>query len=320
MVVLKIVFRSILGVCLLFFVMGGVPIVAAERNTFKDCETCPVMIEVPPGSVTIGADQEEGRRWQMLDRMSANEGPRIEVVFASSFALGQMEVTYGQFAEFIEDTGYKIKPGCFHLTSSGWSVQPKLNWQDPGFEVTDDHPVACVRRAAILAYINWLSKKTGQSYRLPSEAEYEYAARAGQTSATQATFWGEEWTNACSYQNGADLSFVPNVPDIPYGQYADCDDGYVFTSPTASFAPNPFGFYDLAGNVSEWTADCYEETHQDIPRDGKPFSKRSCRAWVAKGGSWAGFPGLLRPATRLRILATTTGTGFGFRVARDIED
>lgn len=293
---------------------------AENIDVIKDCETCPELIVLPPGTFDLGAEKDEGQRWKMLDRMSSNEGPRISVTLAKPIAIGRTEVTRGQFAKFVQETGYKVKPGCFHLTSSGWSVQPKLNWENPGFDVTDEHPVACVRRPTILAYINWLSETTGQPYRLPSEAEFEYAARGGTTSETQATFWGEDWTQACRYQNGADLTFVPNVPDIPYGQYADCDDGYVFTSPVATFEPNPWGLYDMAGNVSEWTSDCYQDSHADIPRDGSPLSKKTCRAWVAKGGSWAGFPGLLRPATRLRLRAVTTGTGFGFRVARDVSD
>ncbi len=284
----------------------------------RDFETCPELVVLPPGSFVLGAEKDEGQRWKMLDRMSANEGPRVSITFTESVAIGKTEVTRGQFAKFIQETGYKVKRGCFHLTSSGWSVQPKLNWENPGFDVTDDHPVACVQRPAILAYIGWLSETTGQPYRLPSEAEFEYAARGGATSETQATFWGEDWTNACRYQNGADLTFVPNAPDIPYGQYADCDDGYVFTSPVATFEPNAWGLYDMAGNVSEWTSDCYQDSHADIPRDGSPVSKKKCRAWVAKGGSWAGFPGLLRPATRLRLREATTGTGFGFRVARAV--
>lgn len=288
-----------------------------QVNIIQDCEACPKLIVLEPGTFTLGADQEEGRRWKMLDRMSANEGPRVEVTVERRFALGQMEITHGQFAGFIQETGFKTKKGCFHLTSAGWSVQPKLNWEDPGYAVTDDHPVACIKRPAILAYIDWLSEKTGKSYRLPSEAEYEYAARAGSDTTT---FWGEDWTQACTYQNGADLTFVPNVPDIPYGQYAECDDGYVFTSPVGSYEPNPWGFYDLAGNVSESTADCYQDSHDGMPTNGAPVSKSRCRAWVAKGGSWAGFPGLLRPATRLRIREVTTGTGFGFRVARDVQD
>ncbi len=293
---------------------------AVEPVIIRDCETCPELIVLPPGIFVLGAEQDEGTRWGMLERMSANEGPRVEITISQSFAVGRTEVTRGEYSEFIEETGYKAKPGCFHLTSAGWSVRPKLSWKDPGFDVTDDHPIACVRRTAALAYIEWLSEKTGQPYRLPSEAEFEYAARGGATSDDQATFWGEDWSQACTYQNGADLTFVPRVSDIPYGQYAECDDGYAFTSPVASFEPNAWGLFDMGGNVSEWTADCYQDSHEKIPTDGSAYSKRQCRAWVAKGGSWAGFPGLLRPATRLRILATTVGTGFGFRVAREVSE
>lgn len=301
----------------LAFVISAASGAYAEPTLIQDCETCPTLIVLEPGTFMLGAEQDEGQRWKMLNRMSANEGPRVEVTIEGPFALGQTEVTRGQFSEFIRETGHKTRQGCFHLTSAGWSVQPKLDWEDPGYDVTDDHPVVCVRRPDALAYIAWLSEKTGQAYRLPSEAEFEYAARAG---AARATFWGEDWTTACAYQNGADLTFVPKVPDIPYGQYADCEDGYAFTSPAGTYQANPWGFYDLTGNASEFTADCYADSHSDMPTDGAAVRKARCRAWVAKGGSWAGFPGLLRPATRLRILATTTGTGFGFRVARSMAE
>ena len=294
-----------------------IPIYAlAEPVVIKDCESCPELVVIPAGgSFVMGAEKAEGDSWGMLERMSSNERPVAAITIAHSYAIGRTEVTRAQFAEFVEETGFKTKKGCFHLTSRGWSMQPRLSWRDNSLGGSNDHPVPCLRRAEMLAYLDWLSDKTKHVYRLPSEAEWEYAARAN---SKFPTFWGEDWTQACAFQNGADQTFVKVAAGIPYGQFADCNDGYAFTSPVASFEPNAFGLYDVAGNVSEWTADCYAEGHADAPRNGTPYTKRSCRAWVAKGGSWAGFPGLLRVATRLRIIATTTGSGFGFRVARDV--
>ena len=160
--------------------------------------------------------------------------------------------------------------GCSHLTDWGWQMQPEFTWRDNSIGDSDDHPAPCLRRAEILAYLDWLSARTGHAYRLPSEAEWEYAARAN---SKFAAFWGEDWTQACAFQNGADRSFVEVAADIPYDQFADCDDGYAFTAPVASFEPNAFGLYDVAGNVSELTADCYALGHADAPRDGTPYTR-----------------------------------------------
>ena len=153
-------------------------------------------------------------------------------------------------------------------------MQPEFTWRDNSIGDSDDHPAPCLRRAEILAYLDWLSARTGHAYRLPSEAEWEYAARAN---SKFAAFWGEDWTQACAFQNGADRSFAEVAADIPYDQFADCDDGYAFTAPVASFEPNAFGLYDVAGNVSELTADCYALGHADThrhPHYGRPSLRR----------------------------------------------
>ena len=290
--------------------------VLAEPVIVRDCESCPELVVIPAGGTFVmGAEKAEGLAWGMPELMASQEAPVATITIARSYAIGRTEVTRAQFAEFVEETGFKTMEGCSHLTAEGWSTQPELSWRDDSIGGSDDHPVPCLRRAEMLAYMDWLSVRTGHAYRLPSEAEWEYAARAN---SKFPAFWGEDWTRACAFQNGADQAFVKVAPNIPYGQFADCDDGYAFTSPVASFEPNAFGLYDVAGNVSEWTADCYATGHADAPRDGTRYDMRPCGAWVAKGGSWAGFPGLLRVATRLPIRAASAGSGFGFRVARDV--
>ena len=289
----------------------------AEPVIVKDCESCPELVVIPAGGTFVmGAEKAEGLAWGMPELMAAQEAPVATITIARSYAIGRTEVTRGQFAEFVEETGFVTLEGCSHLAAEGWPTQPGLSWRDNSIGGSDDHPAPCLRRAEMLAYLDWLSVRTGQTYRLPSEAEWEYAARAN---SKFPAFWGEDWTQACVFQNGADRSFVEVAPDIPYDQFADCDDGYAFTAPVASFEPNAFGLYDVGGNVSEWTADCYATGHANAPADGTPYDMRPCGAWVAKGGSWAGFPGLLRVATRLPIRAESAGSGFGFRVARDVD-
>lgn len=289
---------------------------SAEPVIIRDCESCPELVVIPAGGTFVmGAEKAEGQAWGMPELMASQEQPVATITIARSYAIGRTEVTRAQFAEFVEETGFETMTGCSHLTGEGWSTQPELTWRDNSIGATDDHPAPCLRRAEMLAYLDWLSVRTGHVYRLPSEAEWEYAARAN---SRFPAFWGEDWTQACAFQNGADQAFVRVAPNIPYGQFADCDDGYAFTSPVASFEPNAFGLHDVGGNVSEWTADCYATGHADAPRDGTPYNESPCGAWVAKGGSWAGFPGLLRLTVRLPIRAETAGSGFGFRVARDV--
>ena len=201
----------------------------------------------------MGAEDAEGLAWGMPEALAANERPVAAITIAHSYAIGRTEVTRAQFAEFVEETGFTTMKGCSHLTDWGWQMQPEFTWRDNSIGDSDDHPAPCLRRAEILAYLDWLSVRTGHAYRLPSEAEWEYAARAN---SKFAAFWGEDWTQACAFQNGADRSFAEVAADIPYDQFADCDDGYAFTAPVASFEPNAFGLYDVAGNVSELTADC----------------------------------------------------------------
>ena len=308
------------------FIRPGLAIVAcvslsaayasAEPIVIQDCESCPELVVIPAGGTFVmGAEKAEGQAWGMPELMASQEEPVAAITIARSYAIGRTEVTRAQFAEFVEETGFETMKGCAHLTGEGWATQPELTWRDNSIGASDDHPAPCLRRAEMLAYLDWLSVRTERVYRLPSEAEWEYAARAN---SKFPAFWGEDWTQACTFQNGADQAFVKVAPDIPYGQFADCDDGYAFTAPVASFKPNAFGLYEFAGNVSEWTADCYALGHADAPGDGTPYLEPSCQTWVIKGGSWAGFPGLLRVATRLPIFATTAGSSFGFRVARNV--
>jgi formylglycine-generating enzyme required for sulfatase activity len=241
-----------------------------------------------------------------------------------SFAIGRFDVTRGEFAAFIADSGYKMKieTGC-EGSVEPLSESKRRNWRNPGFPQTDRHPVVCVSWDEATAYTAWLSQKTGHAYRLPTEAEWEYAARAGTTTPR---FWSND--NACKYANVFDLSGMKAIaaenghakPKLYPGDF-HCSDGYVNTSPVGVFKPNGFGLYDMLGNVEQLVADClgpYGASKESQPAD------KNCRSIVVRGGSWARGPFGIRSASRMGHPMVATGnilnraTHVGFRVVRDL--
>jgi TonB family protein len=186
----------------------------------------------------------------------------------------------------------------------------QYNWLDPGFPQEDSHPVVCVTWIEAQAYTIWLTSKTGHSYRLLSEAEYEYIDRAG---STRTYFWGDTVGDQCRYANGADTAARARFPDWPT---ATCNDGYVFTSPVGKFQANRYGLYDTTGNVLSWTNDCWHESYSGVPTDGSPWfpSDRVCGSHVVRGSAWSSIPGSLRAAHR--STAGPASHTVGFRVAR----
>lgn len=162
------------------------------------------------------------------------------------------------------------------------------------------------------AYAAWLSQRTGHRYRLPSEAEFEYALRAGTTTRF---FWGEDQEQVRRYGNVPDASLHVVAPALVAFQ---CNDGYLREAPVGSFAPNPFGLYDMTGNMFEWLADCYRPSYANLPRDGAPFERADCVARSVRGGS-SGYWHLsaFRSADRSDDPPADMFNGVGFRVARD---
>jgi len=152
-------------------------------------------------------------------------------------------------------------------------------------------------------------------YRLPSEGEWEYAARAGKTTPR---YWGEAAEEGCTYENMADLSFKKHHPDRPDKDIVNCNDGFYDTAPVGSFKPNPFGLYVMLGNVGEWVDDCYAENYQDTPKDGSPLSKNDCSIRVVRGGDWWDPANHLRAAFRWGGGPKNTQSTVGFRLVRTI--
>ncbi|MEZ5498478.1 MAG: formylglycine-generating enzyme family protein [Steroidobacteraceae bacterium] len=276
-------------------------------RSFRDCKVCPQMVVVPPGKFMMGRDDGEDGRY---------EGPVREVVIPKAFAVGRFEVTQAQYRAFVIASGHtSAGTGCNDFRGNKVEPVPGTNWQDPGYgePVQDDQPVACVRWSDAAAYAAWLAGHTGKKYRLLTEAEWEYAARAG-SSGTYT--WGEQAELACRFANIHDRSAARRYPDLPY-EPPPCDDGYAGLAPVGRFAPNAFGLYDMIGNVWEWIEDCYEMPYGSTPVDGSAQLAVGCDRRGVRGGSWRTAYKRQRPSFRGRDPEALTSQIFGIRVARD---
>ncbi len=233
--------------------------------------------------------------------------------------MGRYEVTKGQFAAFVRATGYRTdaernageKTGCYAYkggTKFGWKAGS--SWRDPGFKQGDDEPVVCVSHDDTGAYIAWLNRETKGGYRLPSEAEWEYAARAGSESRYS---FGSSESDLCRYGNGADQAAKRHFSDWTV---SSCDDGYLFTAPVGSFTANPWGLHDVHGNVWEWTRDCWNGSYMGAPDDGRSWESSDCSRRVLRGGSWFYNPGYLRSAHRISNERGIRDIDSGFRLVR----
>ena len=282
-------------------------------TVFSDCGTCPELVVIPAGSADVGSDAEQAAL--LAADVSATEQPqhRVEI---RSFALGRTTVTRAQFSAFAVDSGYKPVGACgaFDLAGGKFDHPGGLSWLEPGFVQSDRDPVVCVNIQDIEAYLAWLGRKTKRHYRLPSEAEWEYAARAGTTTMR---YWGD--AEPCIYANGADRAAVAAGLADTVDAAAMCDDHFANTAPAGSFVPNAYGLYDMLGNVSQWIADCFHPTYDGAPADGSAWAgEPGCRR-VLRGGAWFSSPAVIRVSRRGSDPVDAHGNGLGFRIARDIE-
>jgi len=244
------------------------------------------------------------------------EQPAHSVRIDYPFAIGRYEVTIAEFAVFAEATDFEAE-GCFGLTGTNWAFNPAANWRAPGFEVTDANPATCLSYDDFAVYLRWLSTRTGQTYRFPTEAEWEFVARSGLGDEPVPSSLG---ARACQHLDGADSQFKLTFTEDWAPGLFECDDGYASSSPVGSYVPNQLGMYDVFGNVSEWTEDCFGSNHEGAPVDGSARVLEPCTARVLKGGSWAGGPGFLRPAIRGGFPIALRGDGHGLRVVRELGD
>jgi len=258
------------------------------RDYLKDGSLGPEMVWIPGGSFRMGDIQGGG---------SLNEKP-VHRVTISRFAMGKYEVTVGEFKKFVKSTGYKTdaeKGGSCWTWQNGWKKVKGANWRNPRFEQNDRHPVVCVSWNDAVAYSKWLSKQTGKNYRLPTESEWEYAARGG----TKTKYW---WGNKIG-KNKANC------------WNSDCKDKFEYTASVGSFSLNPYGINDTVGNVWEWCLDKYHENYKGAPIDGSAWERGGEAYRVLRGGSWDDNPANVRTANRGRGTSGNRNDSCGFRVA-----
>ena len=241
-------------------------------DSFRDCNDCPEMVVVPAGEFMMGSPEgEQGR--------AGDQGPQHRVRISEPFAVGKVEVTFDQWEVCVAGGGCSQKPD-----DRGWGrgSRPAINvsWND------------------VQAYLKWLSRKSGQRYRLLSEAEWEFATRAGSTTRYP---WGDGpgRDNANFYQSGSRWS----------GKQ---------TAPVGQFDANRFGLHDVIGNVWEWVDDCWHDSYQGAPADGSAWTSTSCDGRVVRGGSWGSIPDYARSAGRLGYGPRNRGEDIGFRLARTL--
>jgi formylglycine-generating enzyme required for sulfatase activity len=267
------------------------------KDSFKECDQCPEMVVVPSGSFSMGSPASEVGRYD-------DEGPQHQVTISRSFAVGKFAVTVDLFAAFVTDTGYNAGSECYVWQNEKWEKQSGRSWRDPGFSQGGNHPAVCISWDDAKAYVAWLSRKTGRTYRLLSESEREYVTRAGTTTPF---WWGSSISTGQANYNG---NYIYN--NGSKGEYRQR------TMPVDSFQPNPWGFYQVHGNVLDWTEDCWNDNYNGAPTDGSARTSGDCSRRVLRGGSWNGYPQNLRSAYRGRGTTVDRGSTFGFRLGRTL--
>ncbi|MBM3569204.1 MAG: formylglycine-generating enzyme family protein, partial [Alphaproteobacteria bacterium] len=293
--------------------VGQFPAAPSPGQVVRDCAECPEMVVIPAGSFVMGVAPGEEEREGVPDNLKGRSVPQHSVN-VRSFMLGKYEVTVGEFGHFVNETGYRTDGGCFAWTGTNWGMDASKSWRNPGFGQGERHPVTCVNWNDAKAYTAWLSRKTGKSYRLASEAEWEYAARAGTTTAR---YWGNDVNQGCGFANVSDQTTRAQVRGITWG--ASCNDGHAYTAPVGSFRTNGFGLHDMIGKVWEFTEDCWNENYNGAPADGSAWLSGNCNGRVLRGGSWYDLDqgsGSARAADRFPIGTSGRANYFGFRVAR----
>ena len=272
-------------------------------KVFRDCPSCPEMVVIPAGSFDMGSPGSEAGR-------AKDEGP-VHRVNVATFALGKTEITRGQFAAFVKKTKYSSGDKCRTL-EGGKFEERNGNWGKLGYSQGDQHPVACINWNDAQAYAEWMSRKTRKLYRLPTEAEWEYAARGNTITAR---YWGNNPDEACGYANAADKTTQAQIHGATSWSVHKCTDGFAYTAPVGSFKANAFGLNDMLGNVWEWIEDDYHDSYNNAPTDGSTWQGDGAHRML-RGGSWNDAPRNVRAAIRYSSKPALRFSSFGFRLAR----
>jgi formylglycine-generating enzyme required for sulfatase activity len=243
---------------------GGIP---DPGEIFKDCPNCPELVVVPPGDFVMGSND------------TPYEKPERSIAIRSPFAIGRREVTFAEWDQCADAGACKVRPD-----DHGWG--------------RGDHPVINVSWDDAKAYLAWLSQQSGQRYRLPTEAEWEYAARAG----TKTPFgWGRD---AGAGRAQCDACGSPINKQ---------------TSPVGTYRPNGFGLFDTSGNAAEWVEDCWNDNYRNAPRDASAWLSGDCHMRVLRGGAFTSKGADVRSSARFRYDSDVRYYANGFRVARDLQ-
>ncbi len=307
--------RALIGSVCALSLCGAVPVHAAEPAAqFRDCADCPEMVRIPSGTFVMGTPAHESRSTGL-----SAESQAVIVKIHKPFAIGRVEVTRREYRAFIQDAGYDVRSPCliWDDEKKRFAADRSHDWESPGRprEPLDDHPAACVSWSDAKAYVQWLAHKTGKSYRLPSEAEWEYVARAGSNTRWP---WGDNPADACDFANIYDLV---SHESYAFGWEAvHCRDGYADLAPVGALRANAFGVYDMIGNVWEWTEDCWTDSYVGRPRDARAWVwTGGCTQHIRRGGSWTSPAEQARSAYReVGDVAERRGDG-GFRIALDLD-
>jgi sulfatase modifying factor 1 len=272
-------------------------------SVIRDCPTCPALTIVPAGRFKQGSSRADGNS-------ATFEKPPHWVLIGRPFAISTSAVTVDEFRPFIAATGRDMR-GC-DTYEDRWRIRPDAGWENPGFVQTGSHPVTCVSWDDAKAYAGWLSKTTGHRYRLPSAAEWEYAARAGGEAVRP---WNPDGSGACASANVADQRAARRYPGWTV---FPCDDGYVYTAPVGSFKANSFGLNDMLGNVFQWTDDCWHADYTGVPTDGSSRTYGDCSERELRGGSWFTAPEFVRASYRNHFGVNYRASSVGIRLVREI--
>jgi formylglycine-generating enzyme required for sulfatase activity len=275
-------------------------------DTFKDCEICPEMVVVPPGEFMMGSSSDQ-------EGTQENESSQHKVAIRAPFAVGKFEVTKEQFDAFVNDAGYYSQSKCFTFEGGKLANRLDRSYQNPGYEQAPNEPAVCLSWEDARAYAAWLSRKTGQQYRLLSEAEWEYAALAG--NGFEHSRLSE--ANLCDDGNISDQAGQKEFPQE--WPVAECSDGYARTAPVGRFTGNRLGLHDMRGNAWEWINDCWHDTYDGAPSDGSSWTwGGDCSSRVLRGGSWISLIEYLRVTSRFGMSSDHRDASFGVRVARTL--